>query len=238
MQGRRSFSFVRDEIAEDGSRVQINIDDDRITALTRSYREGRLKVEDGSTKLAAEQLKTEMEKELSRLKREKPLSAYNQEVLERYAREKIEIKRSCQRSTLNTDAHRAVRAIRFLANQSIRSVDVELIQNILDAQETENANRHLFMTFRRLLRYVGRKEDVERLRPKKYPYRKPPYLTDSTSRSCRIRTRNGSIRRSTCYAQDTRWRCFAERTAITTSLTIPLEPSRSKAHFRLVKHIA
>lgn len=176
--GRKSFSFLRDEIDEGGKRTQIEIIDERIKALTRDFKDGKLKVQDGSARTAADQLKAELEKEIIRLRRDKPLSAFNQEVLARYIRDKIEVKKACQRSTLNTDIARATKAIQLLENRSIRNVDFAVIQNILDSQPTANANRHMLMTYRRLLKFVGRKEDLDKLRPKKFDYKKPPYLTE------------------------------------------------------------
>ena len=35
------------------------------------------------------------------------------------------------------------------------------------------------MTFRRLLKFVGRKDELDKLRPKKIDYKKPPYLSEA-----------------------------------------------------------
>lgn len=185
MKGRRSYSLLRDEKSDSGPRVYSDVEDDRIEALTKEYKDGLRKgipakelaelVRVG--RLAMDAIKKDHEKKVSRHLKQIPLSAYNQEILESYLKNKVRVKTANRVGSLRSDTYHAHRCIRLLGANSIKTVDIEVIQSIMDASKSEGGNKHLIQNFRRLLKFVGRYPEADRLRRKRFQETKPPYLT-------------------------------------------------------------
>lgn len=185
MNGRRSYSLLRDEKPDSGDRVYTDVEDDRIEALTKEYKDAVRKgmparelaelVRIG--RLTMDAIKKDHEKKASRHLKHIPLSAYNQEILESYLKNKVRVKTANRVGSLRSDMHHATRCIRLLGTSSIKTVEIEVIQSIMDAAKSEGENKHLIQNFRRLLKFVGRYPEADRLRRKRFQEVKPPYLT-------------------------------------------------------------
>lgn len=185
IKGRRSYSLLRDEKPDSGNRVYSDVEDDRIEALTKEYKDAFRKgmparelaelVRIGQ--LTMDAIKKDHEKKVSRHLKHIPLSAYNQEILESYIKTKVRVKTANRVGSLRSDTFHAHKCIRLLGSNSLKTVEIEIIQNIMDAAKSEGENKHLIQNFRRLLKFVGRYPEADRLRRKRFKETKPPYLT-------------------------------------------------------------
>lgn len=185
MKGRRSYSLLRDEKPDSGDRVYTDVEDDRIEALSKEYKDALRRGAPAKEltelvrvgRLAMDAIKKDHEKKVSRHLKQIPLSAYNQEILESYLKTKVRVKTANRVGSLRSDMHHAHKCIRLLGANSIKTVEIEVIQSIMDAATSEGENKHLIQNFRRLLKFVGRYPEADRLRRKRFQEVKPPYLT-------------------------------------------------------------
>jgi integrase len=186
IKGRNSYSLVRDEQDETGVRTQREIEDPRITALTKEYKDAkkggmppnklRDLIELGRVTLY--ELKYAYEECLIRQLQETPLAAYNTEILQNYIEKKIRVKSgSSKPATITADIAHIKACINALDGNSIKLVEINVIQNILNMQKTAGANLHMLQNFRRLLRFVGRHDEADQLKRKAFKETKPAYLT-------------------------------------------------------------
>lgn len=183
---RQSYSIWKDTVEDSGNRKQIEINDDRIEALTREYRDAR-KAEMSKRELdelvligrqALQEIKKDLEKSLGKQLKHIPLSSYNHQILEQYILKKVNVKAASRVGSLRSDRDHAKKCIRLLGINSIKTVEVDIIQNIINSSKSEGECKHLIMNFRRLLKFVGRYPDADRLRTKRFQPTKPPYLTE------------------------------------------------------------
>lgn len=185
IKGRRSYSLLRDEKNDSGPRIYSDVEDDRIEALTKEYKDALRKVMPARElaelvrigKLTMDAIKKDHEKKVSRHLKHIPLSAYNQEILESYIKTKVRVKTANRVGSLRSDTFHAHKCIRLLGSNSLKTVEIEIIQSIMDSSKSEGENKHLIQNFRRLLKFVGRYPEADRLRRKRFQETKPPYLT-------------------------------------------------------------
>lgn len=173
MKGRARFSLYRDEIRPDGTRTQKPIDDDRITALNKSYAAGTTTLEEG--RLAIFAIKAELAKELKREDPDRPIASYNLEVAERFIKERINSKRTTTLGSKKSAITQVYRCVKDLGVNNLRTIRINDVQEICNSYKLPGAHRHMCMWFNALLKYVGRAEKVV-ARPKTYV--PPSYLTN------------------------------------------------------------
>lgn len=157
-----------------GKRKAVTYQHPQIYALNARYRAGELD---------AAQAKVELEKlradEYARLAadRRRLLHADNIEIAERFVKNVIKSKVDILAESRDSEASAVWRFMERMGKRSMGTATHNEIQRALNQITKEGAYRHEFKTARAILRFVNRHAEADKLRPKKFEHKEPPYLT-------------------------------------------------------------
>jgi len=174
MKGRASFSLLRVEWTPEGKRKSSNHVTPELLELNERFASGALTVVAGKRELLKirEELYAEIRKaKLSQLNRD------NLELVERYCKERIDVKVDILPCSRESERNTFWRLASLFGPQPFARASVNEIQRRLNAKESEGGFKQLYKAARALLRYINRHQDAEKLRMKEFEKKMPAYLT-------------------------------------------------------------